>query len=208
MPSPIGHALAGLAVRWAAGPTKPSSTPHWNRPLTIACLAVAVLPDLDLVHYSLHRGVTHSAGATLLIIIIAAGVTGWVTGAIAWRVALVVGAAHASHLLLDWLGIDRLAPIGLQALWPFSDRWFISGWGVFLPVERRDVLSLTSLGVNARAALRELAILGPIAAAAWAVRRTRRTRAPFSGPDVRRRPSGAAGDRAGTSDRPTHRAAR
>jgi inner membrane protein len=173
MPSPFGHALAGLAVGWAAGPTQPSSTGRWNQPITIACVAAAVLPDLDLVHSSLHRTVTHSVGATLLIISITAAVTGWVTGAIAWRVALVVGAAHASHLLLDWLGVDRRAPMGLQALWPFSDQWFISGWGVFLPTERRNVFTLTSLDVNARAALRELAILGPIAAAAWAVRRTR-----------------------------------
>src|SRR5687767_590674 len=106
MPSPIGHALAGLAVRWAAGPSTPPGTPRRIAPITIACLAVAVLPDLDLVHYSLHRTVTHSVGATLVIMIIVAGVTGWVTGSIGWRVALVVGAAHASHILLDWLGVD------------------------------------------------------------------------------------------------------
>jgi membrane-bound metal-dependent hydrolase YbcI (DUF457 family) len=198
MPSPIGHALAGLAVRWAAGPSTRSSTSRRIAPITIACLAVAVLPDLDLVHYSLHRTVTHSVGATLLIMIIVAGVTGWVTGSIGWRVALVVGAAHASHILLDWLGVDTLAPIGIQAFWPFSDRWFFSGWDVFLPVERRNIFSLAALGVNARAALREAAILGAIAAAAWAATRTRRTRGRFSAPDVRRRPSDAAGDTAGT----------
>jgi membrane-bound metal-dependent hydrolase YbcI (DUF457 family) len=198
MPSPIGHALAGLAVRWAAAPSSPPRTRRWIAPITIACLAVAVLPDLDLVHYSLHRTVTHSVGATLLIMIIVAGVTGWVTGTIGWRVALVVGAAHASHILLDWLGVDTLAPIGLQALWPFTDRWFISGWDLFLPVERRNIFTVQAFGVNARAALWELAILGPIAAAAWAATRTRKTRGRFSAPDVRRRPSDAARDTAGT----------
>jgi membrane-bound metal-dependent hydrolase YbcI (DUF457 family) len=220
MPSPIGHALAGLTIAWAAGPPADSTTsadpggrstdPSGLRitPLTWACLAAAVLPDLDLVHYPLHRTISHSFGFTLLIMIIAAGVTGWVTGRVRWRAALVVGAAHASHILLDWLGVDRFAPAGIEALWPVSHHWYISGWDVFLPTERRDVLSTRTFAINLRAAVRELAIMGTIAAATWSVRRRRRSRVQSSAQDVPPPPSGAAGDRGDTSDRRGRCAAR
>ncbi|MQA30313.1 MAG: hypothetical protein GEU82_10810 [Luteitalea sp.] len=208
MPSPIGHALAGLTVSWLGGRHTISNGPRLASPLVFACIAAAVLPDLDLVFSSFHRGLTHSIGFSVLIMIVAAGVTGWVTGRILWREAVVVGAAHASHLVLDWLGADRLAPLGLQALWPFSHDYYISNWDLFLSTQRRDPLSIRAFGINARAALREMAVMGPIAAAAWMLRRRRRSRARSSGPDARRRPSGAAGDRGGTSDRPVPRATR
>jgi inner membrane protein len=214
MPSPIGHALAGLTVSWLARPVTPHGPAEpfgWSDavgPLTLACVAAAVLPDLDLIHYAIHRSITHGIGFSILIMIVTAAVTGWVTGRILWGVALIVGAAHASHIVLDWLGTDRLAPFGLQALWPFSHDWYISGWNVFLPTERRDALSLRAVGVNARAALREVAIMGPIAAAAWALRRSRRSRALTSGPGVRRQPSAVAGGRPGTWDRRALRAKR
>jgi inner membrane protein len=198
MPSPIGHALAGLALSWAGEQAGPAATHRRLTWLPIACVAAAVLPDVDLVHESMHRTVTHSVGFTILIMIIAAGVTGWVTGRVMWRVAIVVGAAHASHILLDWLGTDHFTPAGLQALWPFSREWYISGWDLFLPTERRDPLSMRAIGINARAAVRELAIMGSIAAAAWTLRRTRRSRGRSSARGDRRQPSGAAGDTAGT----------
>src|ERR1043165_5020586 len=107
MPSPIGHSLAALAIRWIGRPAtaEADATPRARLlgPLSLACVAVAVLPDVDLLFYRWHRTVTHSLGATLLVMIIAAVVTGKVTGRIGWRVVLVLGAAHASHVLLDWL---------------------------------------------------------------------------------------------------------
>ena len=35
-----------------------------------------------------------------------------------WRLAVACAAAWASHVLLDWLGTDAMAPIGVMALWP------------------------------------------------------------------------------------------
>jgi hypothetical protein len=211
MPSPIGHALAGLAVAWTLGPlaeSKPLPEPPAFGRLTLACLAAATLPDLDLLHYPLHRSVTHSLGCTVLIFIMVVAVTGWVTGRMLWRAALVVGAAQASHILLDWLGVDRFDPRGLQALWPFSRAWFISGWDLFLPTERRDPWSMRAMAINARAAARELTVLGTIALGAWMLRRRRKSHAPFSGQDDRRPPSAATTGRAGISDRPGRRASR
>jgi membrane-bound metal-dependent hydrolase YbcI (DUF457 family) len=203
MPSPIGHTLAGLAIAWftdrPARPT-PAARP-WNPALSafaVACVLVSVLPDADLLYPPIHRTVTHSIGATILVIIIAAAVTGKVTPGTAWRTAAILGAAHASHILLDWLGTDRFPPAGLQALWPFSDRFYISGWDLFPPTERRHLLSWTTIVVNLNAAAREVVLIGPVTLLAWLVMRRRRTRVPISAPDVPRPPSAAAEDTAGT----------
>src|SRR5262249_36043204 len=111
--------------------------------------------------------------AVLFVTIVAAIVTGWVTrkrGPIAARVVLMCGAAYASHLLLDWLGIDRFPPSGLQLLWPFSDRWFISGLDIFEQTERRHLLTLASWRQNGGAFGREAIILLPILVGLWRVR--------------------------------------
>jgi inner membrane protein len=212
MPSPIGHTLAALAVRWFGRPAGRESTAmprvRLLGPLSLACVALAVLPDVDLLFYRWHRTVTHSVGATLLVMIIAAVVTGKVTGRIGWRVVLVLGAAHASHVLLDWLGVDELPPRGIQALWPFSHDWYISNWDIFLPTERRNAWSADSMLTNLRAVVGELALLGPIAVVAWLATRKRRSPARTSARADQPQPSGAAADTAGTSDRPAPREAR
>jgi hypothetical protein len=170
MPTPIGHALAGLAVAWSADPpntTRPLAH-TLARPLTLACVALAVLPDIDLLYPPLHRTATHSLGAAVLVTIMAAGVTGWVTGRINWRVAVACAAAYASHIVTDWLGTDRnYAPYGIQMFWPFDKGWYISGWDVFLPVERRNPFSAATIRTDVAAATREIVILGSVAVAIW-----------------------------------------
>jgi membrane-bound metal-dependent hydrolase YbcI (DUF457 family) len=167
MPSPIGHALGGLTVAWMADlmPGRPAVSSR----LTLACAGLGVLPDIDLVLPIVHRTVTHSLGAVAavgLVTIIAAAVTGKVTS----RMALTCVAAYASHLLLDWLQTDPTPPFGLQLLWPVSSTWFISGWNVFRPTERRHLFELATMQRNVACVAQELAILGPVAAAVWLVR--------------------------------------
>jgi hypothetical protein len=86
---------------------------------------------------------------------------------------VICGAAYFSHLAMDWLGVDTYPPRGIRALWPFSDAWFISGWDVFAPTERGRIFSGPSILTNLRAVVQELAVVGPIAAAAWWMRRRR-----------------------------------
>jgi inner membrane protein len=207
MPSPIGHALAGVATAWLAesfAARTPDVTPGHARPLpanapdigptrfaavlTLTCVLCAVVPDIDLVYLPFHRTATHSVTAVALTMIIAAGVTGWVTRRTWWRIALVCGLAYATHLLLDWAGADASPPYGIQAFWPFSARWFISPWIVFPGTERRDLFTETTILINVRALVVEVAILGPVAAAAW-FRRTRKNRVPISARGVPPPPS-------------------
>src|SRR6266850_609999 len=82
MPSPIGHALAGMAAAWAADlipgrrawRTAPSTDPWYQQAgngLTLVCAALAVAPDLDLF-VRRHRTITHSIGAVVFVALIAA----------------------------------------------------------------------------------------------------------------------------------------
>ncbi len=164
MPSPIGHVLAGASVVWAADAIDRRRS---SARLLAACVLLAALPDLDLLMPGHHRSFTHSLTAVALVLIVAAAVTERV---IRWRVALICAGAYATHLLLDWLGSDTLPPFGLQALWPFVDRFFVSGWSVFAETERRNPFSGATLVQNLWAAAREVAIVGPVAAALWLVR--------------------------------------
>jgi len=191
MPSPIGHGLAGLAIGLAIEPTCPESAGPTTGRLSLFVLTgavVAALPDADLLIPGIHRGVSHSIGATAFLMIIAAVVTGWVTGRVQWRWVALIGAAHASHILMDWMGTDRFPPAGLQALWPFSRDFYISGWDLFPPTERRLYLP-GAFWINMRAFLTEVAITLPIAAFTYVATRTRRTRVPTSAQDSLPRPS-------------------
>src|SRR5262249_44617457 len=152
MPSPIGHALAGVAVAWTADllDRQPSS----GR-LVAAAAGLAMLPDADLLIPSTHRMGTHSLFAAAVVFIVVSGVTGKVTLSRASRVggqartAVICAAAYASHLLLDWLGADSFPPRGLQLFWPFSDGWFISDLDVFRQTARRQFLTAPIIRQNA-----------------------------------------------------------
>ena len=177
MPSPLGHALAGLTVGWLGDPAPARRSPWWKDAVTsfaVGGALMAALPDADLlvpIHH-FHRTATHSLAATALILIMTAVVTGKVTGRPNWRLATMLATAQLTHLLMDWLGYDRNPPPGIQLFWPISRTYFISGWEWFPPTAREE-LSLYMVGVNAWAAVYETLAVGPFAALAWVLRRRR-----------------------------------
>jgi inner membrane protein len=173
MPSPIGHALAGAAAAWLILPAPRPTSRVAPRELLLPALVfggVAVLPDLDLL-IGTHSGPTHGLGAALL-----AGLVAWVALRLhrprvvpAWRVALAVVAAYASHPLLDWMGNDTTPPIGIMALWPFSREYYESSFHVFMAISRRHWLP-GFWAHNLTAVAGEIVILGPILAGVLLVR--------------------------------------
>ncbi len=177
MPSPIGHALAGVATAWAADlvpgdrawRTEPGS---WygraGAGLTAACAGLAAAPDLDLA-FAAHRTITHSVGAVAVVGVLAAALAARAGRPIA-RVALMCAAAYGSHLLLDWLGADYYPPRGLQLMWPFNHEWYISGLDLFRQTARERIFTHGPIMTNVRAVLQELAILGPTVAGLWLIR--------------------------------------
>ena len=151
MPSPIGHALGGIAAAWVVAPRR-----DWQAAVAIA--AAAITPDLDLLVGD-HRGISHSVGAAC-----AAGLIAWaLTRRLRWGVA--VAAAWASHVLLDWLSNDTRPPIGIMALWPLTAEYYKASIEIFPAVSRRYWTARFWI-YNAKAAAVEIAVLGPLAAMA------------------------------------------
>jgi membrane-bound metal-dependent hydrolase YbcI (DUF457 family) len=182
MASPIGHALAGIAVAWGADFIGPAKAGHYVQSgglargyrragggLMVACALLAAAPDLDLLLIRFHRTATHSVTSVVFVALVSGIVAAWMQMPVV-RVAAVCAAAWTSHMLLDWLSADQSTPRGFQFLWPFDATWFISGWDVFPGTERRRLLSGPSIARNATAVVYELAWMLPIVVALWALR--------------------------------------
>ena len=158
MPSPLGHALGGAAAAWLAG----GRLREGLHAEAILFGTIATLPDLDLL-VGAHSTYTHSIGAVIL----AAGLALSLTRGRAPWLAVGVAAAWGSHILLDWLGSDTSPPIGIMALWPFTDGFYQSSAFLFDAISRRYWLD-NFYTHNGWAVIKEVLILGPIAAAlAW-----------------------------------------
>ena len=179
MPSPIGHALAGVAAAWTADlmpgrrawRTAPSTASWYQRAgngLTLLCAVLAASPDLDLL-VRRHRTITHSIGAVILVALVAGVIAAHRSRPIS-RVALMCAGAYLTHLVLDWVSADSYLPYGIQALWPFSRSWYISGWDLFRETARLHPLAAVEISQNVTALALELAILGPVALGVWLVR--------------------------------------
>ena len=153
MPSPVGHALGGIA---AGRPFIGRS-----RRALWALAALGAAADLDLL-VGAHRGVSHSIGAAIITGLVMFAVTR------SARWGLAAAAAWGSHVLLDWLGADSWPPIGIPALWPFSDAYYRSPVAIFPSVSRQYWLGWRFVSFNALALAVELLVLLPIA---WAVTR-------------------------------------
>lgn len=173
MPSPIGHALAGVATGWLVRGTSLPSGSHpsaWREAVLFAALGMS--PDLDLL-VGLHSGPTHGLGVGVL-----AAAAAWLPGIAGsagdrGRLAIACMLAYASHTLLDWLGTDTSAPIGIMALWPFSREYYESTLHVFMAVSRRIHEPELFWRQNLSALARELLILVPIVAIVVVTRRRR-----------------------------------
>lgn len=165
MPTPVGHAMAGVAVGLlVAGSPR---DPRWSRygrmlnelPLRKAIVvffSLGVLADIDFL-FGAHSMYTHSVGAAMLIGVLAVVMA----RGLGMRFALASASAYGSHVLLDWLGSDSVEPLGVMALWPFSERFFLSDRFWFYPVCRQYQNLDCWLG-NLEGVLWEIAIFGPI----------------------------------------------
>lgn len=188
MPSPVGHALAGIAIGWHLAPRQ-------NLRTAAVLAAVAIAPDLDLV-FGTHREVSHSIGAAA-----AAGIVALVaTRRPRWSAAIVL--SWTSHVLLDWLSNDTRPPIGVMALWPFTRDYYKAAIEIFPPVSRKYWESRFWI-YNLRAVVTEVLIVGPLCLLS-----TYRNLYRSSVRDVPPPPSGGAAGTGGTSDRRSPRAAR
>ena len=131
--TPVGHALAGVAVgRFGAGGVRVSGTA-----LLALCVGLSLSPDLDFLPGLLqgqpalyHQGISHSIGFAL-------GVSGIVAACLGHRGRPWLAtfglflAAYASHLVIDLFGSDARPPYGIPLLWPALDSYYLAPFVVF-----------------------------------------------------------------------------
>jgi membrane-bound metal-dependent hydrolase YbcI (DUF457 family) len=178
MPSPIGHALAGIAVGCLVGGRVSGEAPRrplWRRglfqrreritPRSVILFGIlGILPDIDFL-FGQHSRYTHSIGAAVLIGVVVLACVGWSH----LNTAFVASAAYSSHVLLDWLGTDTTIPYGVMAFWPLTDAHFLSGQGWFPMVCREYWLGNCWLH-NIAGAMWELVLLVPLTGVALYIR--------------------------------------
>jgi membrane-bound metal-dependent hydrolase YbcI (DUF457 family) len=161
MPSPVGHVLGGAIVSFL---TAPQRLEAWGLRLGGASATVvlaAMVPDVDFL-WGRHNAETHSLGAATIAGLI---VLAWTRGRQP-MLALAVAFAWSTHVVFDWLGSDDTPPLGVMALWPFSDGYYFANAYVFEAISRRYWLS-NFISHNAYAVAKEILILGPIAFVCW-----------------------------------------
>jgi inner membrane protein len=172
MPSPLGHALAGIAAGWLLDPPRAGAGGRLAFSLRHAVILgfAGMAPDLDLL-VGAHSGPTHGLGAAVLAGSLALMLARPGAGQ-SRRVlfACAVALAYSSHTLLDWLGHDTTPPIGIMALWPFSREYFESPLHIFEAITRRYWLP-GFWRHNLPAMARELAIIAPVLLAVFVLRR-------------------------------------
>ena len=174
MPSPLGHVLGGIAAGWlVSGVPRPASrtrtdvratrdAARWREAALFG--ALGALPDVDLL-FGAHSAATHSIGAAVIVgaVVTLFGARGLLRSppVPAWIALLACSAAYGSHVLLDWMSTDSMAPIGIMALWPFDRGYYESDLHVFGAISRRYYQGWTFVRQNGLAVVRELAILIP-----------------------------------------------
>lgn len=161
MPTPIGHALAGLAVAGAGRASRLS-----GRQVAILAFCAAA-PDLDLFLRVIdgvnhHRGPSHSFAMAALV---GLGTVFLRRAGLGLPGPALMGAAWASHVVLDYFGLDTSPPVGEMALWPFSDAFHASPVSIFYDIPRS--FSAAANRHNLMAVAIEMAVLGPLAWLCW-----------------------------------------
>jgi inner membrane protein len=171
MATPLGHALAGVAVGVLITGRRPLTSPGKDL-LIFAALAQA--PDLDFIPGliigqpgAFHHGLSHSLGASLVVGLLAAWWGRRRSDAFRW--GLVGASICFAQVLVDALTLDTTAPIGVPLWWPLTSEYFC-----FHPIFKdvvRGRLTWDLIRHNLLAAAWEAVVLGSLAALSLAVRR-------------------------------------
>lgn len=135
MALPFTHGAVGYAVYEALRPVGA------HRPwLAVAAVVLANAPDFDFLPGivigtpgAYHRGVTHTLAGVLLTGLFVWWAVGWWgrRGADRRRAATFAATAWASHLCVDYIAADRVAPHGARFLWPLSDQYYLASHPLF-----------------------------------------------------------------------------
>jgi len=175
MPTPVAHALAGIAVYLASR----QDHARWPRQedwvLFGSTVFAACAADLDfgirfLAGHNYHHYFTHSLGFATIFCLAVYFFARWAKRPLPKRDAWMLGVAYLTHIVLDMFSKDTVAPFGVELLWPFSDAFTISPVLFFDDIWRGTLTALFGLH-NWLAVAREVAIVGPVVGLLWWRRR-------------------------------------
>jgi len=167
MPSPVGHALAGLTIHALAARERGDLFDLRRAGIVVAA---ALAPDLDLLARFIdgrnhHQAESHSIGFTVMAAAAVCLLAVWRRWPRPPVLALLAGAGWTSHLLLDYLGKDTNPPIGIMALWPATSVYFKFPWPLFSDIGR--TLAWETIRHDAAAVAWETLLLLPLLLVCW-----------------------------------------
>ena len=171
MPSPVGHALIGLTAANIVLKRQLYQSVCW----IIFVVFAANAADLDFLPGWLvgdinrfHHGISHSIGMAFIFAVLCVFISQRFTARtrLVFTLALVI---YLSHLLADYLGVDRVEPYGAPFLWPFSEDYYLAPVQLFQPIEHGNLGEIASSVFdkifsykNLLAVLIEVIIIGPL----------------------------------------------
>ena len=182
MPTPLGHAITGLAIYTLGSEKNSFPSVDKNYGLIVVCVLASWAPDLDFIYWSengitlsglYHHGITHSIGFAIIVGVLTSAIAFVINSPLYLKAGVLASVSYSAHVLLDLLGHDTYAVngIGVPALWPITGEYFV--FSVMPPTNRLEPFSPeTIFGVGAELLLTGALLLGAIA---WRQAKGRKT---------------------------------
>ena len=138
MASPVGHSLFGLGIYSAA-----NNQLNWKE--IFVYVVLANLADFDFLFgfvvgepNKYHHQFTHS----IVMAVVIAGIFAFMycrkNKDKLVKIFVLFFSVYFSHILIDFLTVDKSFPFGEQLLWPFSNHYYLSPVCVFMDVHKSD----------------------------------------------------------------------
>ena len=161
MPTSVGHSLLGYILYLIF---KKNYKLIENQKIVLFYLFIANAPDLDFIPgicighaHRFHHGITHTLGFSLFFALILCLVPK-LRKKTNFIIFFLLG---FTHVIVDFLGADTSYPFGVMLFWPFTKKYFISSYSVFLDIHKTTLHSLFDLH-NLKAMTLETLIFLPV----------------------------------------------
>ena len=172
MPTSVGHSLLGY-ILYLIFKRNYRLIENWKTVLFYIFIANA--PDLDFIpgicigHANrFHHGITHTLGFFVFF----ATILYWVPKLRKKKNFIIFFLLYFTHVIVDFLGADTSYPFGVMLFWPFTKKYFISSYSIFLDIHKTTLYSLFDLHNFEAMALEALIFLPVIIVLRFILKRT------------------------------------